>query len=185
MAELVMQSNNLKTASRGQKQTPPKGAMTPSSPINPTSQESAASQPSTIRLMPKIINLSGLTGALNPIQANKENPSHIEPPFNPSGLSTLQWAKQKQVCGQMLDGYKSSGESSINLEDVMMVAFNQLEGSDQVNIMAQNQTDLNYQRQQKELEEQSAFIRESTARVLAAQEELITEALKAKDCLRA
>ncbi len=85
----------------------------------------------------------------------------------------------------MLDGYKSSGESSINLEDVMMVAFNQLEGSDQVNIMAQNQTDLNYQRQQKELEEQSAFIRESTARVLAAQEELITEALKAKDCLRA
>jgi hypothetical protein len=67
----------------------------------------------------------------------------------------------------------------------MMVAFNQLEGNDQVNIMAQNQTRFNYQRQQKEIEEQSTIIRESTARVMAAQEELIREALKAKDSLRA
>jgi hypothetical protein len=86
--------------------------------------------------MPKTINLSGLT--------SNWSPSHIETPFNPSGLSTLQWAKQKQVYGQMLNGYKSSGGSSINLEGVMMVAFNQLEGSDQVNIMAQNQTHRNY-----------------------------------------
>ena len=66
----------------------------------------------------------------------------------------------------------------------MMVAFNQLEGNDHVNIMAQSQTHFNYQRQQKEIEEQSTIIRESTARVVAAQEELIKEALKAKDSLR-
>jgi hypothetical protein len=70
----------------------------------------------------------------------------------------------------MLDGYKSSGGSSINLEAVMMVAFNQLDSNDHGNIMAQNQTRFNYQRQQKEIKEQSTIIRESTARVVAAQE---------------
>lgn len=49
----------------------------------------------------------------------------------------------------MLDGYKSSGGSPINLEVVMMVAFNQLEGNDHDNIMAQSQAHFNYQRQQK------------------------------------
>ncbi len=60
-----------------------------------------------------------------------------------------------------------------------MVAFNQLEGNDEINMMAQNQTHLNYQRQQKTFEEQSAIIRDSTARVVvAAQEELIRKPLK-------
>jgi hypothetical protein len=67
----------------------------------------------------------------------------------------------------MLDGYKSSGGTPINLEAVMMVAFNQLESNDHVNVMAQSQTRFNYQRQQKEIEEQSTIIRESTARVVA------------------
>ncbi len=67
----------------------------------------------------------------------------------------------------------------------MMVAFNQLESNDHVNIVAQSQTHFNYQRQQKEIEEQSTIIRESTARVVAAQEELIRETLKVKDSLRA
>ena len=67
----------------------------------------------------------------------------------------------------------------------MMVAFNQLDGNDHVNAMAQNQTHFNFQRQQKEIEEQSTIIKESTARVLAAQEELIREALRAKESLRA
>jgi hypothetical protein len=90
----------------------PEGTMVTSSPTDTTSQENTVNQPTAIRLMPK--------------------------PINPSALSTLQWAKQKQVSGRMLDGYESSGGSPINLEAVMMVAFNQLESSGQVNIMAQN-----------------------------------------------
>ena len=67
----------------------------------------------------------------------------------------------------------------------MMVAFNQLDSNDHVNAMAQSQTHFNFQRQQKEIEEQSTIIKESTARVVAAQEELIKEALRAKESLRA
>jgi hypothetical protein len=163
----------------------PEGTMTPPSSADTTPQDVFNNQLTAIRQLPIQINPPGQTDALNPNQTERENPSQIESPFNPSGLSTLQWKKQKQVSGRMLEGYKSSGGSPINLEAVMMVAFNQLEGNDQVNIMAQSQTRFSYQRQQKEIEEQSTIIRESTARVLAAQEELIREALKAKDSLRA
>jgi hypothetical protein len=156
----------------------PEGTMTPPSPADTTPQDNINNH-TTIRQMPSQINPPGQTETLNTNQAKNENPSQTEIPFNPSGLSTLQWAKQKQVYGRMLDGYKSSGGSPINLEAVMMVAFNQLESNDHVNIMAQSQTHFNYQRQQKEIEEQSTIIRESTARVVAAQEELIREALRA------
>jgi hypothetical protein len=70
----------------------------------------------------------------------------------------------------------------------MMVAFSQNQlGYDQINVMARNQTQFIHQRQQKEYEEQSTLIRQSTARVVAvaAQEELIKEALVAKESLLA
>ena len=77
----------------------------------------------------------------------------------------------------MLDGYKSSGGSPINLEAVMMVTFNQLEGNDHDNAMAQSQTHFNYQRQQKkEMEEQSTIIRQSTAHVMSNGNLLSTKA---------
>jgi hypothetical protein len=43
--------------------------------------------------------------------------------FNPSGISTTQYEKVKQVYGQMLDGYRSPGGSLINMDALMMVGF--------------------------------------------------------------
>ncbi len=43
--------------------------------------------------------------------------------FNPSGISSTQYEKIKQVYGQMLDGYRSPGGSLINMNALMMVGF--------------------------------------------------------------
>ncbi len=84
----------------------------------------------------------------------------------------------------MTDGYTSPGGTQINLEALMMVAYaqNQQDGSGQVNLLAQSRTQINLltYKNQKELKVQGATIKESTARVIAAQEQLIQEAYKAK-----
>jgi hypothetical protein len=51
----------------GMESITPEGTMTPPSPADTTPKENTIIQPSTIRLIPKIINLAGLTGPLNPI----------------------------------------------------------------------------------------------------------------------
>jgi hypothetical protein len=124
----------------------PEGTMTPPSPADTAPQDNLNNPQSTIRHTPSRINPPGQTETLNPNQTKNGNPSQSEIPFNPPGLSTLQWAKQKQVYGRMLDGYKSSGGTPINLEAVMMVAFNQLDSNEHVNVMAQSQTYFNFQR---------------------------------------
>jgi hypothetical protein len=77
----------------------PEGTMTPPSPANTAPLDDLINPQSTIRQMPSLINPPGQTETLNPNQTKNENPSQLETPFNPSGLSTLQWAKQKQVYG--------------------------------------------------------------------------------------
>jgi hypothetical protein len=76
----------------------------------------------------------------------------------------------------MLDGYKSPGGSHINMDALMMVGFNAM----QPNITAQSQFYMAKQQQQF-LEEQNAIVRQSTAKLLMAQEELTNEAIKAKE----
>jgi hypothetical protein len=94
--------------------------------------------------------------------------------FNPPGISTSQYANIKQAYGQMLDGYKSPGGSHINMDALMMVGFNAM----QPIITAQSQLFMAKQHQQF-LDEQNAIVRQSTAKLLMAQEELTTEAIKA------
>jgi hypothetical protein len=84
----------------------PEGTMTPPSPVDRTPQDNINNQPTAIRQMPIHINPPGQTEALNPNQTKNESPSRTEPPFNPSRLSTLQWAKQKQVYGGCSMGTK-------------------------------------------------------------------------------
>ncbi len=84
----------------------PEGTMTPLSPADTTPQDNLNIQHTAIRQMPSQINPPGQIETLNPNQTKNGNPSQSEIPFNPSGLSTLQWAKQKQVYGRMLDGYR-------------------------------------------------------------------------------
>ena len=80
----------------------------------------------------------------------------------------------------MLDGYKSPGGSHINMDALMMVGFSAMQPS----IAAQSQFYLAKQQQQF-LEEQNATVRQSTAKLLMAQEELTNEAIKAKEELMA
>jgi hypothetical protein len=128
---------------------------------------------------------------VNHLAAGRGTPPEINPlqgaliqTFQP-GLSRLPWESQKKVYASILGGYRSSGGSSINMEVVMKVAYNQLEENGLVNALAQSQTHVNLLRQQKEFDEHSTAMRESTKRMVAAQELLIQEALKATECMRA
>jgi hypothetical protein len=60
-----------------------------------------------------------------------------------------------------------------------------LEENGQVNALAQSQTQVNLLRQQKEFDEHSTAVRESTKRMVEAQELLFQEALRATECMRA
>ena len=84
----------------------PEGTMTPPSPADTTPQENLNNQRTIVRQLPSQINPPGQTEAPNTHQTKNGNPSQSETPFNPSGLSTLQGGKQKQVYGRMLDVQK-------------------------------------------------------------------------------
>jgi hypothetical protein len=77
----------------------------------------------------------------------------------------------------VLGGYTSPGGGSVNIQNLMMLAFTQsrLDGESQLNLLAQNQAHINFMaHQQKELlEQQAATIQAGTEKVLAAQNAMI------------
>jgi hypothetical protein len=107
----------------------------------------------------------------------------LENPINPTGLTPIQWEKQKSIYTNMLDGYTSPGGTHVNIHNLMMLAFTQCrqDGESQFNIMAQNHANINYMAQQQKelLERQAATIQAGTDMVLAAQKQMI-EAMEAK-----
>jgi hypothetical protein len=90
--------------------------------------------------------------------------------FNPSGISSTQYEKIKQVYGQMLDGYRSPSGSLINMDALLMVGFAAIQPS----MAAQSQHNMSMlaKQQQVFMEEQNEMVRTSTAKLLLAQEEL-------------
>jgi hypothetical protein len=110
---------------------------------------------------------SPLTGKQSPLPGQ----------FNPTGLSPTQWERQKSMFSDVLEGYTSPGGTSVNIQNLMMLAFtqNQLDGNNQLNIMTQNQMHISMMAQQQKelLERQAAAIQEGTDKVLAAQQEMI------------
>jgi hypothetical protein len=85
--------------------------MTPPSTEEATPVDAEVNRRTAGKNTPPVVNL--MQGALIPT---------IQP-----GLSRMEWEKQKKVCASILGGYRSSGGSSINMEVVMRVAYNQLE----------------------------------------------------------
>jgi hypothetical protein len=77
----------------------------------------------------------------------------------------------------VLDEYTCPEGTSVNIQNLMMLAFtqNQLDGNSQFNIMTQNQMHISMMAQQQKelLKRQAAAIQEGTDKVLAAQNEMI------------
>jgi hypothetical protein len=77
----------------------------------------------------------------------------------------------------VLEGYTGPGGTSVNIQNLMMLAFtqNQLDGINQLNIMTHSQMHISMMAQQQKelLERQAAAIQEGMDKVLAAQNEMI------------